>query len=310
MKRAILFLALFLVGCAGPGQQAKMSQEELLQQQKTVELKQKIAQVQASLMQDPGNVSQLHELAKLYLLASDSDGCLKAVDQIKTLNKESSETHHYRATAHKFKGEHKEAAKYWELALQLNPNFAKASYNYGNLLYEQNKLKEAKAQWKKTLEIDPNYHKAFYNLGVLLHAQGNLKEAKDYYEKTLKREPNHANAHLNLGLVHCRLDNLDEGVRYFERAVAKNAKNYLAHLNLGLGKAKQGDLQAAIQSLEKAKALHEKDPWIHYNLAIAYDSVGETKKAIKYLEKAIELNPDFEQAKSEHRSLVRSLKGS
>lgn len=61
---------------------------------------------------------------------------------------------------------------------------------------------------------------------------------------------------------------------------------------------------------KKAEKIQKQDPWLYFNLAVAYDQMGETKKAIKFLEVALVLDPEFERAKTEHRSLIRSQRGS
>lgn len=289
--------AVWLLGCAGPREQAKAKRDVHLE--KITQLELEIAQVADS--------SKIHELATLHLKNGNPDQCLIVLDKIK--EEENYETHHLRATAHKFKGNVDLAQNSWEKSLELNPKFAKACYNLGVLSYGQDQVKEAKKHWKRTLKIDPTYHKASYNLGVLHHEEGDLDKALGHYEMTLKYNPKHVKANINLGLTHCKLNNIDSGIECFKQAVTLDPDNYFAHYNLGLGQAMNGNIQEAINFWEKAVDMNGRDPWLYFNLAIAYDKVGNTKKAIKLLDQALKIDPKFEQAKLEYRSLLRSQRG-
>lgn len=302
-------ILLFAAGCAGPQQQRMVSEkrQKALEQQRMLEVK--ISVLEQEIAEDK-DISKVHELATLYLRKKDPGKCLELLSEVRPGKGETAQTHHLRATAYKFKGDAGQAEISWEKALELDSKYAKACYNLGVLCYETGQLKKAKKHWNRTLKIDPTYHKAAYNLGVLYHGEGDLKTAKKHYEQTLEYQPEHIKANINLGLTYCKLEDLNSGLNYFQKATELDPENYFAFYNLGLGKAMQGKLDEAVQNWEKARKMQTRDPWLYYNLAIAYDSLGKTKKALTFLEEALEIDPEFEQAKQEYRSLLRGLKGS
>ena len=53
-------------------------------------------------------------------------------------------------------------------ALAIKPDYAKAYYNMGIALQEQNKLEEAIEAYNKALSIKPDYADAYYNMGIAL----------------------------------------------------------------------------------------------------------------------------------------------
>ena len=88
----------------------------------------------------------------------------------------------------KFKetGEEKE----YREALKINPNYAQAHYNLGNVLYNQGNLLEAEEEYREALKIDPNLAEAHNNLGGLLYNQGKLLESEEEYREPLKIDTN------------------------------------------------------------------------------------------------------------------------
>jgi len=97
--------------------------------------------------------------------------------------------------------------EYYKKALKINPEYAEAYFNYGNLLITLGKHEEAIKQFEKALEIAPNFEAARSNLNAtkqeldrnkLEVAEGKLrvrhilvkteKEAKEIMNKLKKGE--------------------------------------------------------------------------------------------------------------------------
>ena len=52
-------------------------------------------------------------------------------------------------------------------AITINPNYAAAHYNLGNIFQELGDDQKAKECYEKAIEINPNYINALNNLGVI-----------------------------------------------------------------------------------------------------------------------------------------------
>ena len=57
-------------------------------------------------------------------------------------------------------------------AIEINPNFANAHSNLGNLLKDSGQLKAAEFSFRKAIEINPDLGKAHSNLGDILLKKG------------------------------------------------------------------------------------------------------------------------------------------
>ena len=64
----------------------------------------------------------------------------------------------------------------FEAALELNPSFAPAIANLGNLLLEAGDLDGAIAAYERAIACDPEYAVAYFNLGVAYKRYGRVAE--------------------------------------------------------------------------------------------------------------------------------------
>ncbi len=62
-----------------------------------------------------------------------------------------------------------EAEKECIEAIRINPDFAKAHYNLGNLLKDKGREEDAEAEYREAIRINPDFADAHINLGNLLN---------------------------------------------------------------------------------------------------------------------------------------------
>lgn len=94
-----------------------------------------------------------------------------------------------RAGQHNFE----EAKRYFKECLAINPDYAPAIVNLGNLLLEEADYEKALAYYQEALLKDCSYHMAYYNIAVAYKKMGhldeyfaNIKLYKQYYKNHLK----------------------------------------------------------------------------------------------------------------------------
>lgn len=71
---------------------------------------------------------------------------------------------------------HEDAHADFETALELNPSFAPAIANLGNLLFEAGDLEGAIAKYERAIACDAEYAVAYFNLGVAYKRCGRVAE--------------------------------------------------------------------------------------------------------------------------------------
>lgn len=75
--------------------------------------------------------------------------------------------------------------KMFQIAIQLDPNYADAYHNLGNTYLKIEDYENAKTNLSKAYEINPNMYQALYKLGVIEFRQENLVKAQEYFLQAL-----------------------------------------------------------------------------------------------------------------------------
>ena len=150
---------------------------------------------------------------------------------------------------------------------RINPNFAQARNNLGNVYYNQSKLEEAVVEYQRAIAINPNYAKAHYNLGVVYHQEGKLEEA----------------------------------IVQYQQAIASNSKEGKRGNNDGVTYSDPGRLVFGMAADNPTT-----NPYYsraHYYLAQIYSVKNEKEQAIEWLQQAIVLEAGLMEYSKVDRSL-------
>lgn len=107
----------------------------------------------------------------------------------------------------------------------------------GNNFYNQNNYVDAEVQYKKALELNPNYDKASYNLGNAIYQQNRFKEALPMYDlvtKTTENKLTKAENFHNMGNVFMKEKNYDKAIEAYKNSLRNNSKDDETRYNLAL----------------------------------------------------------------------------
>ena len=99
------------------------------------------------------------------------------------------------------KGRSDEAMVHYQEAIRLQPDYANAYYNRGNVLFAKGRIDEAIADWEKALQIQPNDADAHTGLGNALLRKRALREAIAHYEQALALAPEDPHSRNNIAWV-------------------------------------------------------------------------------------------------------------
>jgi protein O-GlcNAc transferase len=106
-------------------------------------------------------------------------------------------------------------------------------------------LIEAEQSYLRAIELQPNFADAISNLGNVYLAQGRVNDAMAYYKKALVFDPHYAQAHSNIGKAYLELDQLDDAEQSLRQAIAIKPDLGIAYSNLGKVLLLQGKIDQA-----------------------------------------------------------------
>ena len=156
------------------------------------------------------------------------------------------------------KGRSDDAMVHYQEAIRLQPNYADAYYNRGNVLFAKGRIDEAIADWEKALQMQPNDADVHTSLGNALLQKGSLREAIAHYVIALALAPEDPHSRNNVAWVLATAS--DSSIRDSTRAV--------------------GFAQEAVQ-LSRGR-----EPRFLRTLAAAYAESGRFSEAIAVAEQA------------------------
>ncbi len=169
-----------------------------------------------------------------------------------------------------------EAEQEFKRAIDLNPNFFDAHYEYGFILARLKRLAEAEVELKKALRIDPLSSRGHGVLGRIYQESGNEEKAAEHFRKS-----DELNSQPGLG---------DNPVERAQKLIDRDGKipAHLSSLSLAYWRSGQG-LEARKFLKELERLYEESDVGnIAYNVARVYSYFDDYDQALKWLEKSFE----------------------
>jgi tetratricopeptide (TPR) repeat protein len=180
---------------------------------------------------------------------------------------------------------------------KLNPHYSVGSafvqVNLADALGRKGQPEEAMVHYEKAIQLQPNYADAYYNRGNILFGEGRIDEAMADWAKTLELRPNDADAYTCLGNAFLRRGLVEEAVAHYEKAIALAPEDPHSRINIAwvLATAPDASIRDGIKAVEfaqQAVALSGgKDPKFLRTLAAAYAESGRFSEAITTTKQAI-----------------------
>lgn len=150
----------------------------------------------------------------------------------------------------------------------------------------------ARRDTELALAVNPDFAKAYVNLGSAYLRFGQSAQAIALYRKALLIDSRLVAAHLAMGYVYARDGNYPEARMAFERARAALPSDPIVRYHLGVAQLRDGDPKAALRSLEAALALDPdlKEAWS--GLGLAHRALGDEEEALRAFYRAGDAPPD------------------
>jgi tetratricopeptide (TPR) repeat protein len=205
-------------------------------------------------------------------------------------------------------GNHTEALRHIDAALQINAEAPAVHSSRGNVLAALKRLDEALASFDRAIALDPHAPMVFSNRGNAQLELRQFEEAVASYEEAIALDPDDAEACYGRGSALQQLVRLDEALAGYERAIAIRPDYAEAFNNRGVTLQELERFDEALASYQKAIAIRPGFPEALNNCGSALQAAKRFEEALASYDRAIALKPDFAEAWSNRGAALRELK--
>ncbi|MEW6088860.1 MAG: tetratricopeptide repeat protein [bacterium] len=199
----------------------------------------------------------------------------------------------------------------------------RAVFNEGLAHLRMGAYEDAITVLRKVKELDPTYKdldKLHNYLGVAFYFLDNYEMAIKEFKRAIQENAVYREANFNLKSVNMRLLYFNVGVTYgfmgnyrqaieeLNKAIEIDTNFFNAHMEIARIYIREGMYGDAISELircERINPNHRNIRKVYMNLGVAYYNQGSPKIAVEYLRKALRIQPDYEDAIKNLRSIFQ-----
>ena len=173
-------------------------------------------------------------------------------------------------------------------ALQIDESLADAHTSLAITLYEFDyDWPAAEREFKRAIELNPDYAPAHYEYGWFLASRRRYQESIDKFNQAMQLEPLNVKIIVDNSVPYTLLKQFDRGLEFTRKGEELEPNSYYCYVTEGWIYTRKGDYQTAIAKSQKALQL-ENTPWTQGWLGCAYALAGDRPNAQKILDKLSE----------------------
>lgn len=251
-----------------------------------------IAEFQAALRDDAGNMLVRQQLAVALTAAGRFDEAVAELRQLMTSGDDSEETLVLLGDTLRLAGKADQAIRVLEQAAARDPHIPDVPVSLGKVFASIGRNDEAKTAFERALALSSDDPRALAGLADLAVVRGDLNEARERLETLRARDPDDAEAMVKLGVVLVRAGQVESAIPLFRQAIERRPDDTQALVALAGALAKAGRASEAVPLFERAVAAGATTTAVLNSLGFARLESGDEKGAAEALRRSLRANPD------------------
>ena len=121
-------------------------------------------------------------------------------------------------------GDLRAAAAAFSRALEIDPRFAKAHYQLGNVRQDEQNWNQAEKHFRTALALAPDHAESHNNLGVVLQVTARAEEAGASYARAAELKPTLTQPYLNAGRMLEQMGRRAEAIGWYQRGLERSGE--------------------------------------------------------------------------------------
>ncbi|XP_012055231.1 PREDICTED: cell division cycle protein 27 homolog [Atta cephalotes] len=187
--------------------------------------------------------------------------------------------------------EHETAIKFFQRAIQVDPNFPYAYTLLGHEYVLTEELDKAITAFRNAIRLDPRHYNAWFGLGTIFSKQEQYSLAELHFKRALQINPQNSALMCHIGVVQHALKKTDQALKTLNTALMNDPDNTLckfhrASINFSIGRHME-----ALREFEELKNIIPKESLVYYSIGKVHKKLGNTHLALMYFSWATDLDP-------------------
>jgi protein O-GlcNAc transferase len=254
------------------------------------------------------------EDAESWYILSGINGMLGYIDEagdccrrVLALQPDNDEAHRNLGNVLLARGEHNQAIKHYETALQINPGSVATLVCMGKISSSLGLQDKAEAYYKEAVRLNPDIPGVYYNLGCAQSDQKKYDAALESYRRAIQLNPDYAEAYNKAGNALKELGSIELAMENYRHAIRLKPDFAAVYHNLAILLKEQGKLTTAEKTARQAIQIQPDIVEALVNLGNIHLEQGRVKAAIDDFGEALKISPHRVGVHSSLVSIMRYL---
>lgn len=187
--------------------------------------------------------------------------------------------------------EHETAIKFFERAVQIDPDFAYSYTLLGHELVITEELDKAMSCFRTAILKDPRHYNAWYGIGSIFSKQERYYLAEFHYKHALEINPQSSVIMVHIGAMQYSQNKTQQALQTLDAAIAADPKNPLPKFHRGSIYFQCGRYKEALVELEQLKQTVPKESVVFYIIGKIHKKLGNVDLALMNFSWATDLDP-------------------
>ncbi len=195
-------------------------------------------------------------------------------------------------------GDREPARRAFEALLKENPKNYYFHYLLGETKYAMGLLSDAAKEYQEAINLKPDFGVAYYKMGVCHYRRGDLRKSLESFAALLKMKgQGHAMASYFFGLINQFLGEDEDAEEGFRILRGESRESLIANYYLAQLKMKHNQFQEALDLLDELLRVTPNLAEVHYLKGRAFMAMHRNMEAIGCFRRTLELNANDKRAR-------------